>query len=259
LAKTVTIASAVGGCGKSTFAVSLAYALAAREKSVLLIDLSPASPSLASLCSVSESVLYTIFDLVDGSVGAETVILPLPEKKGEPERQRISLVPALPCFSCVGEGVGKAVRALELASEADFVIVDASLDAYPHVALFSDECILLTDTRESSLSASEALAYAFSEEYRFTQFVLKSSLVRERIVRDEPFLDIIDRLATVPLGILPQSDLIFDTGLLLYKKHAREPYVLAVKNIAARLLGENVPLLRGITPEGISRVAFFAR
>ena len=259
MAKTVTMASAVGGCGKSTLAVSLAYALAAREKKVLLIDLSFASPSLASLCSVSESVLYTVSDLINGSVGAKTVILSLPEKKGGPERQRISLVPLLPCFSPFGEGTSEAVRALGLASAADFVIVDASLDAYPYVASVSDERILLTDTRESSLSASEALAYTFSEDYRFTRFILKSSLVRERIVKDEPLLDIIDRLATVLLGIVPQSDLVFDKKLLISKKYAREPYACAVKNIAARLLGENVPLLSGITPEGISRAAFFAR
>lgn len=259
MAKTITLASAVGGCGKSTLAVSLAYALAARGKRVLLVDLSFPSPTLASLCSVSESVIYTVFDLADGTVDADTLLLPVLSKKGEAERACIALAPMLPSLCPRCDGIGEAVKALSSLPSADFVIVDASVDAYLHLAPVSDERVLLTDARESSLSASESMAFSASRDFPFTYFVLKSSLLGERIRKDEPLVDMIDRVSLPLLGILPHSDRMLDAGLLSQKKHAREPYARAVSNIAARLMGESVPLLRGITLEGISRRRFFER
>ena len=259
MAKIITLVSPIGAFGKSTLCVSLAHALALMEKRVLLVDLSPHSPSLSSLLSLSESVVYTVFDIVDGAADAKTVILPAPEKKGKGEWQRIALAPILPSFSASAEGVAEAVTALAKEYQADFVIIDASLEMYPSLAAVSDERILLTDARESSLLAAEALSYHYAQENPFTYFVLKSSLVYERIVKTEPLLDVIDRLSVSLLGVLPVSSLLSDKGLLTEKKDARLPYARAVKNIAARICGESVPLLRGVALQGISRRAFIER
>ena len=61
-------------------------------------------------------------------------------------------------------------------------------------------------------------------------------------------------LLGIPLfGILPQTD--------LYNTHTvrEKNFLTAIENMTGRLMGEAVPLLRGISIEGMRRKRFFTR
>ena len=260
MAKIITLASAVGGMGKSTLCVSLAYALGKAGKRVLLIDLCPEAPALDILVGVGESVVYTVLDVIEGTVSAETALLSLPVSKKAPYKENILLAPLSPCTVSCAENLGQAVRSLTLAAHADFTVVDASAELYPSLYSVSDERLLLTEPRESALRGAEALAARYAQSAPFDKFLLmRASLVRERILRQEPLIDMIDRISLPLLGILPQCELLRDHGVLWEGRYAKEPYVRATENLAARLCGDSVPVLSGITLEGISRRAFIEK
>ena len=260
MAKVLTFVSAVGGIGKSTLCASVAYALAKREQRVLLVDLSFDAPALDILFGVSESVVYTVCDVMGGAANAEKALFSLPENRKEPYLQNILLAPSSLIKPEGAEGVESAVRNLADAACADYVLIDASPSVYPSLFAISDERILITDTRQSALRAAEAFVQTWAERAPLNSFLLcGASLVRESVLKEEPLLDIIDRLSLSLLGVLPYSGLLRDEGVLFEKRYEKEAYVRAVKNVAARIAGENVPLLNGIALEGISRRFYIER
>lgn len=260
MAKIITFVSAEEGVGKSTLCASLALALAQRGKRVLLIDLSPSNPALDILLGVGESVVYTVKDVADADLAPEKALISFEKDPKVKGKENLFLAPLVPSVIESGEGVGEAVTLLSHAAEADVTVVDASASLYPSLFSVSDERILVTDTRQTALRAAEALVQAHAESAPLDRFLLsRASLVRERIMKDEPLLDIIDRISLPLLGILPYSELLRECGLLLGKRHAKAPFARAVGNVAERLLGTSVPLLRGISLEGISRRFFIER
>ena len=256
-----TFFSSAGGVGKSTLCVHLAYAAALMGKRTLLIDLSPMSASLDLLCGCSESVVYTFADVADGRISPEKawteVLLTRTALK---QNAPFLFVPTLAGEEIKQENASSAVLALAKASGADIVFIDADLSFYAALFPISSGRILLTDARESSLRSSEVLSLRQSErEMPFSAFMLcKESLVFETISK-EPLVDIIDRLALPPLGIIPSSTLTESFSLCVHKRYKKEPYFVAVQNTVARLLGQSVPLLSGIQTEGISRRRYLER
>lgn len=256
MAKIITLVSAEGGVGKSTLCASLAFDLARRGKRVLLVDLTPAAPALDALLGVDESVVYTVKDVAEKAVSPNKVLISFENSP----KENILLAPLVPSAMEGGENVAQAVCSLTEAARADVTLVDASVSLYPSLFPVSDERILVTDTREISLRAAEAFVQAHASCAPPSAFLLtRAPRVRERILKDEPLLDIIDRLSLSLLGVLPYSELVRDGGLLTGKRHAKEPFVRAVGNVAERLLGNAVPLLRGIKLEGMSRRFFIER
>lgn len=260
MARIITLVSAEGGVGKSTFCASLAFDLAKKGKRVLLVDLTPSAPALDVLLGVDESVVYTVKDVAEETLMPKKALISLAADSKEKGKENILLAPLVPSVMEEGEGVAKAVCSLTEAAKADVTLVDAASALYPSLFSVSDKRILVTDTREISLRAAEAFVQAHISCAPPSAFLLtRAPRVRERILKDEPLLDIIDRLSLSLLGVLPYSELVRDGGLLTKKRYAKEPFVRAVGNVAERLLGNAVPLLHGIKLEGISRRFFIER
>jgi len=74
--KTIAVANQKGGCGKTTTAVNLAAAFAARSYMTLLIDLDPQGHSTIGLGYVPDEIGTTVYDsLVDANTEIESVTI----------------------------------------------------------------------------------------------------------------------------------------------------------------------------------------
>ena len=73
--KTFTILSGKGGVGKSNISINLAYALAERDKKVVLLDADLGLANLDMLCGITAK--YNLSHLIDGSRKLDEVLVPL--------------------------------------------------------------------------------------------------------------------------------------------------------------------------------------
>lgn len=252
-----------GGVGKSTFCVHLAESLAARGKSTVLVDASPVAPALDILCGISESVVYTLSDVADNTVSADRALLEaaLPKekpKKNAPKRGNVFVLPVAPFEKKDGGVLTAVLDSLSAESKYDIIIVDASLALYEELARKADALYLCTDPSATSVRAAEAFS-ALQDKRPDGFLLMRASLLAETVLTEPSVIDVIDRVSLPILGIIPYASLLASDRLLMGKRYSKEPYSVAVANIAARLLGDSVPLLHKIRLEGISRRAYLER
>lgn len=216
----------------AAFVASLARALSARKKRVLLIDLCPLYPALDIALDVSDRVVYTLSDAE--KMSPEALFLS-PAHKGKGE---ILLAPLFPGE----EPSGAQVEACLRAAKADLVLIHAQ-PSYASVArAASDAVLLMTRADTASLRAA---AYLAAHEV-FDVFLLTDlALTKESLRTGISLTEMADTLSLPLFGILPRiSDKAFD---------------FAVTNIAGRLLGEQVVLLDNILTAKKQRKLYFER
>ena len=249
--------SPVGGKGQSTFCMHLAAALAVDGKKAVLVDTSCFHPSLDVLCGVSEQVVYTVSDVVNGSVSPERALLPISFSVEKGVDASFRLLPISPMESLSQEMFARALDALSAEGDADFIIMDVHPSFYEAIRALADASFLLTDATASGLRAAEAFAAANPQLARF--LLMRASLKAEEIRNEPSLLDIID-LVSLPIGgIVPYEPLCADNRPLYQKRFRKTAYMRAVKNIAQRLAGNDVPLLRDVPLDGITRRAYLER
>ncbi len=246
MAKVLSLFSSVGGIGKSTFAYHLALTLSKHGQKVLLLDASPVSASLDVLSGVGEQVVYTLSDVANGLCEPSRAALPLCDDDS------LCLFPSVPGEELTGKLLAASVR--KMAEQmADIIIIDAALSQFEDLKGVTDKALLLTDPRPSSLRSAEALVSAFEG---FDSFLLTfASFSYEGVQREEPIIDMVDRVALPLFGVLPYTPRLRTVSGI----PCRSPYESALRNIARRLLGETVPLLQKVALEGMSRRYYIER
>lgn len=232
---TWSIVHSTNGMLGALFTASLARCLASEGVRVLLAELSPHAPALDILLGVCEKVVYTLSDIPRIDPGE--VVLRV--------RENLMLIPL---------GVEEtptdpdAVRASVRATEPDVVLVTAERAMLPLASEVSDGVLLLTDASPVGLRA----ASAWAQRATFDGFVLTDFVPTREWVSENPSLTSISDDLGLPLfGILPRID----------ENNTCSPmgkdFLSAIENMAGRMIGETVPLLRGIRIEGMRRHKFF--
>lgn len=246
------LTSVKGGVGVSFAAANLALSLSRRGKRVLLLDGSPMYRSLDTVFSCAQDVVYDISDLAAHRVDADKALLcPL---EGGP-----LLLPG--AFSAKDAVTGRALVTLldELAAAValDFIIVDAPAmtDTLPAAPAF-DRVLVLSDTSSAALRAAETAGVSLRDAGAPAVSLLlnRFSLRPPRESGQEKAILMLDESRLPLFGILPTVGELSETAhryvgkypLLCGRAFRAEPATVAFDSVAARLLGEDVPLLSGI-------------
>ncbi len=244
-----------GGLGASFAAANIALALARRGRRVLLVDASPACRVQDSIFGCAESVVYDLADLCAGRAGAGDVVLPLAAYPG------LSLIPGAFDPSELPYGIGIA-RALEpLMADYDVMICDAPfVPTRRNGAPAYDLICCVSDPRPISLAAAQqagaALFAAGAQDVRL--LLNRFSLLPPKKGGQASALSMVDAAGLRLLGILPPVGEREDGReteeyplLVPGRRYRREPALFAADAIAARLGGDEVPLLS--TVRGVRR------
>ena len=220
----------------ASLTASLGISLAKMGKRVLLFDLSPEIPALDVLLGVDGQVVYTLSDA--GKIPcADLALMP---------RENLFLIPI---------GTDEEVNASDItaciqAFMADAVLFSASRSTLSVASACSDGVILVGDASPIAMRASCALA----ENNHFDGFVLADFLPERRALAGTLGLtEILDAVGLPLVGVLPRTA-VYDSHL----PEAKE-FFTAVENIAGRILGETIPLLRGIPVKTAIKQYFFER
>ena len=243
----LTLCSPTGGIGKSTLALHLSQMLAKDGKKTLLVDASPLSPSLDILAGVGERVVYTLSDIANGLCSPSRAALAL---DGEGP---LSLLPLSAGETLTDGQLADAVKRAVKELSPDFTVIDVSPSLFEGARTVSDTVLLMTDPRPASLRSAEAFSSAHEGIDRF--ILTRASFSYEGCQGEISVIDAVDTVSLPLLGVLPYTPRIRTAEGI----PPRSPYEQALKNIKKRLLGEDVPLLSGVTLEGMSRRYFIER
>ena len=240
----ILITSGKGGSGKSTLAVNVGASLAMRGLKVLLIDADAGMRALDLMLGLSGKVVYDIADILAGRCEPVRAILESPVNQ-------LHLLPA-PQTTAVEliepEGIKRLCRGLS--HYYDFVIIDspAGSGAGAVTAAAPAEKALIVTTADpvSVRDADRMASILFSLGVHDLRLVINRvvpKLVRKRALPD---LDrVIDGAALQLIGVVPEDERVAACACVgrpavPYPKGA----AVAFRNIAGRLNGEEVPLMK---------------
>lgn len=233
--KIITVASAKGGVGKSTFCCGVGKMLSSKGKRVLLVDMDIGVRSLDILLGVSEKTVYNWGDIINGNCEYRRAVI---ETVNE-----LFLLPAPIDFSdeYTKENFRKMIDSFR--KEFDYVILDAPAGLESGFKLgvsVADECIIISTPEQTSVRAAsyaaENVRKAGVENVR-----LVVNKLNKKIHKDINVDEIIDNISARLLGIIPDSQEIYSSV-----NGKKVPYDCkgnqAFLRIAKRIDGENVPL-----------------
>lgn len=243
--KIILVASGKGGTGKTSLTASVGTALAGLGKKVLVVDGDCGLRNLDLVLGMSELAVFTFADVARGTVPLSRAAAAHPVTSG----LYLLTAPADP-----PDLTASQMRSLAEQTEQDgydYVIIDgpaglpAELSLYAQIAT---QGIVVTMPDPASIRGAERVARRMEEEC-IMRIRLVVNRVRPRLVRYGVAANIDDAIDTSGLqllGLIPEDeDVIACAGsgksVVRYKKSGAAQ---AYRNIARRLEGERLPLMR---------------
>lgn len=230
----LTVASAKGGVGKSTFCCSIGKVLASQGKRVLLVDMDIGVRSLDILLGVSEKTVYNWGDVVKGNCDYRKAVLEA--EKG------LFLLPAPVDFSeeYTAEAFEKMLSAMK--KDFDFIVLDspAGLESGFKLSLgATDSCIIISTPDSVSIRAASYAARSVRTAGK-SDVRLVVNKFNKKLHKNIDVDSYIDEVGAQLLGIIPESEEIyrFVNG---EKIPADCKGAKAIFRIVKRMCGENVP------------------
>ena len=251
----ITITSGKGGVGKTTTVANLASALALAGKRVIAIDGDIGLRNLDLVMGLENRIIYDLVDVVEQRC-------PLPQALIRDNRAKsLHLLPAAQTRDKADVRPEQMVAICrELRQMADYVLIDSPAGiehGFQNVVAPADRILIVTTSDVSALRDADKVIYLLERDWKRQPglIVNRYNPILARSGEMRGIDDILDILSIDLLGVVPE-----DRGIVLSTDRGvpavfdRKLYVAqAYRNIAQRLMGNNVPLMDFRKP------GFFAR
>lgn len=240
----IAVVSGKGGTGKTSFVAGVGSALALSGRTVLCLDCDVGLRNLDLALGLTDRALMDFSDVAQGRCGLEQAVVEHPDVPGlflltAPVRTRRSPVTR-----------EQMVRLLDKVRQRfDVCLLDAPAGLGYGFALATcaaDRCVVVTTSDASSLRDAQ---HTVMELHRFPPGTLHLVVnrVRKKMLRSmhATIDDAMDKAGLPLLGVVPEDDalpLCLNRGTPLLPPDSAA--AAAYRNIARRLQGERVPLLR---------------
>ena len=229
----ITVASAKGGVGKSTFCCGVGNVLALNGKRVLLVDMDIGVRSLDILLGVSEKTVYNWGDIINGNCDYRRAVIETSKE--------LYLLPAPMGFNdeYTPEAFGEMIESLK--KDFDFIILDAPAgleSGFKLAVSASKQCIIVSTPEATSIRAA-SYASQNVKGLGVDDVRLVVNRFNKKIHKNIDVDDIIDNVGARLVGIIPDSAEIY--GGASYNKipfdcKGNQAFV----RIAKRLCGQNI-------------------
>lgn len=247
LGKVVVVTSGKGGVGKTTTTANIGAALASIGKSVCVMDMDIGLRNLDILMGLENRVVYNLVDVIEGTCKIKQAIVK--DKK----LPNLCLLPAAQTRDKTAVNA-EQVKALveELKTMFDFVLVDcpAGIESgFQNSISGADKAVVVVTPEMSSVRDADriiGLLEARMDQFESVNLIinrLKPGLIEAHQMMSVE--DITEILALDLIGLVPDDeDVVISTNkgeplALTQNKSAGQAY----RNIAKRLLGEEVPFM----------------
>lgn len=253
--RVITITSGKGGVGKTTTTANVGAALAARGKSVVLLDADIGLRNLDIVLGLENRIVYDIVDVVEGRCRLRQALI------RDKRLANLALIPAAQTRD--KEAVSpEQMRELcdELRQQFDFILIDSPAGierGFRNAIAGADEVLVVTNPEVSAVRDADRIV-GLVEAAELPPPRLIVNRIDPELVRRGDMLsvdDVLEILAIPLIGVVPADESIVTAT------NRGEPVALdpqsragqAFRDIAARLLGEDVPFQPLEVPNGVWR------
>jgi septum site-determining protein MinD len=244
-ARVITITSGKGGVGKTTATANISVALALLNKKVVAIDADIGLRNLDVILGLENRIVYDLVDVVDGRCKLRQAMI---KHKAYPD---LYLIPAAQTRDKTAVSPSDMIElAQQLRPEFDFILVDSPAGierGFRNAIAPADEVLILTNPEVSSVRDADRIIGLLEAEEKGPGRLIVNRVKMEMIRRGEMMSmdDVVDILAIKLIGVVPEDENV------LTSSNRGEPAAgdskskagQAFRNIARRLIGEEVPFM----------------
>jgi septum site-determining protein MinD len=244
-AQVLTVTSGKGGVGKTTAVANLGIALASAGQKVICVDGDIGLRNLDVVMGLENRIVYDLVDVIEGRCRLRQAMI---RDKRVPN---LFLIPAAQTRDKTAVSPSDMLRlAEELRQECDWVLIDSPAGierGFRNAIAPADRVIVLTNPEVSAVRDADRVVGLLEAEEKGDPLLILNRINPE-MVRKHDMLspeDVLDLLAIELLGVVPEDEDVIiaaNRGMpvaLNEKSRAGE----AFRNIARRLMGEDVPLM----------------
>jgi septum site-determining protein MinD len=244
-AKVITITSGKGGVGKTTATANLGVALALAGQRVVVVDADIGLRNLDVLMGLENRIVYDIVDVTEGYCRLRQALI---------KDKRVSELYLLPAAQTRDKTAVSPEDMIELCDrmrdDFDFVLIDSPAgieQGFRNAIAPADKVLIVTTPEVAAVRDADRIIGLVEAEEKGPASLIINRLKLE-MVRYGNMLttdDVIEILAIDLIGIVPEDKAIIvstNKGVPIVLDD-RAPAGLAFRNIARRMLGEEVPFL----------------
>ena len=244
-AQVLTVTSGKGGVGKTTAVANLGIALASAGQKVICVDGDIGLRNLDVVMGLENRIVYDLVDVIEGRCRLRQAMI---RDKRVPN---LFLIPAAQTRDKTAVSPSDMLRlAEELRQECDWVLIDSPAGierGFRNAIAPADRVIVLTNPEVSAVRDADRVVGLLEAEEKGDPLLILNR-INPGMVRKHDMLspeDVLDLLAIELLGVVPEDEDVIiaaNRGMpvaLNEKSRAGE----AFRNIARRLMGEDVPLM----------------
>jgi septum site-determining protein MinD len=244
-ATVITITSGKGGVGKTTATANLSAALAMQGKRVVAIDADIGLRNLDVVMGLENRIVYDLVHVVEGACRLRQAMI---------KDKRLESLYLIPAAQSRDKNAVKPQDMIDvcvqLRPDFDFILVDSPAgieQGFKNAIAPADQVLIITTPEVSAVrDADRIIGLVEAEEKGPARLIvnrLRPSMVQRGDMLDTA--DVLDVLSIDLLGIVPDDESIIvstNRGMpVVMENNSRAGQ--AFRNIAARLLGEEVPLM----------------
>ena len=231
--------------GKTTFSANVSAALAALGKKTIAVDTDVGLRNLDIIMGLENRIVFDLVDVVEGRCRLPKAFI------RDKRMDTLHLLPAAQTRdkTAVSPDAMEKICA-ELRQLFDFIIIDcpAGIErGFENAIAGADEVVIITTPHVSSIRDADRviglLEAAEKQRIRLVVNRLQANMVRRGDMLD--ISDVLDILSVELLGAIPEDEYIVVSGNRgeLASLNATSQAGQAYKNIARRLLGEDIPFM----------------
>ncbi len=249
--RVIVITSGKGGVGKTTTSANIGTALAKLGNKVVLIDTDIGLRNLDLLLGLENRIVYTIVDVVEERCKLKQALV---KDKKNPNLSLLAAAQTRDKTSVTSEQLKDICD--QLKKKNDFILVDCPAgieQGFQNAVAGATEAIVVTTPEMSAVRDADRIIGLLEAKEEIESYKLLLNRVRPKLIEQNDMMsveDVVDILSTDLIGVIPE-----DTGIIT-STNKGEPIVndeeamagKAYRNVAKRIMGEDVPLL-DLTPK----------
>jgi septum site-determining protein MinD len=245
--KVITITSGKGGVGKTTTTANLGTALAILGKRVSLIDADIGLRNLDVVMGLENRIVYDLVDVIEGNCRLEQALIRDKRNNG------LFLLPAAQTRDKTAVTPYQMQELISiLKKEMDYVLIDSPAgieQGFKNAIAGADKAVIVTTPEVSAVRDADRIIGLLEAEGLKNPEVIVNRIRMDMVQRGDmmDINDMIEILAINLLGVVPEDESIVvstNRGEPIVLKNNNSKAAQAFKNIARRIEGEELPLLK---------------